>query len=152
MEGLIKISNSKNLQKIKHALREEEQPGLVEDVPAHGRGIGTRWFLRSLPTQTILWFYTHFKAEREKFQLVPLYHRQETSTALVTVSPPLSVLWDHLHYVFLHSPKISWVSKWPNLKGFGDPFWSILANVRQKKKKSFPNPFLSMDWFIDKSI
>jgi len=42
MEGLIKISNSKNLQKIKHALREEEQPGLVEDVPAHGRGIGTR--------------------------------------------------------------------------------------------------------------
>jgi len=31
-----------------------EQPGLVEDVPAHGRGIGTRWSLRSLPTQTIL--------------------------------------------------------------------------------------------------
>ena len=34
-----------------------EHPGLVEDVPAHGRGFGTRWFLRSLPTQTILWFY-----------------------------------------------------------------------------------------------
>ena len=34
-----------------------EQPGLVEDVPAHGRGIGTRWSLRSLPTLTILWFY-----------------------------------------------------------------------------------------------
>ena len=43
-----------------------EQPGLVEDVPAHGRGIGTRWSLRSRPTQTILWFYNiysfHFLA------------------------------------------------------------------------------------------
>jgi len=35
---------------------EDEQPGLVEDVPAHGRGVGTKWALRSLPTQTILWF------------------------------------------------------------------------------------------------
>jgi len=34
-----------------------EQPGLVESVPAHGRGVGTRWSFRSLPTQTILWFY-----------------------------------------------------------------------------------------------
>ena len=34
-----------------------EQPGLVEDVPAHGRGVGTRWSLRSLPTWTVLWFY-----------------------------------------------------------------------------------------------
>ena len=32
-----------------------EQPGLVKDVPAHGRGVGTRWSLRSLPTLTILW-------------------------------------------------------------------------------------------------
>ena len=31
-----------------------EQPGLVEDVPAYGRGVGTRWSLRSLPTLTIL--------------------------------------------------------------------------------------------------
>ena len=30
--------------------------GQREDVPAHGRGGGTRWSLRSLPTQTILWF------------------------------------------------------------------------------------------------
>jgi len=28
-----------------------EQSGLVEGVPAHGRGVGTGW---SLPTQTIL--------------------------------------------------------------------------------------------------
>ena len=33
-----------------------EQPGLVGDVPAHGRGVGTRWSLRFLPTLTILWF------------------------------------------------------------------------------------------------
>ena len=33
------------------------QPGLVEDVPVHGRGVGTRWSLRSVPTQTILWFF-----------------------------------------------------------------------------------------------
>ena len=30
---------------------------LVRGILTHGRGIGTRWFLRSLPTQTILWFY-----------------------------------------------------------------------------------------------
>jgi len=34
-----------------------EQPGLVEDVPAHGREVGTRWSLRSPPTQAILRFY-----------------------------------------------------------------------------------------------
>ena len=33
-----------------------EQPGLVEGVPAHGRGVVTRWPVTSLPTQTILWF------------------------------------------------------------------------------------------------
>jgi len=26
----------------------------VEDVPAHGRGVGMRWSIRALPTQTIL--------------------------------------------------------------------------------------------------
>jgi len=31
-----------------------EQPGPVEGVPAHGRGVGTGWSVRSLPTQTIL--------------------------------------------------------------------------------------------------
>jgi len=31
-----------------------EQPGLMEDVPAHGRGVGTRCSSRSLPTETIL--------------------------------------------------------------------------------------------------
>jgi len=31
-----------------------EQPGLVEDVPAHGRGLGNGWSTRSLPTFTIL--------------------------------------------------------------------------------------------------
>jgi len=31
-----------------------EHPGLVEGVPAHGRGIGTRWALRSLPALAIL--------------------------------------------------------------------------------------------------
>jgi len=31
-----------------------EQPVLVEGVPAHGRGVITRWSLRSLPIQTIL--------------------------------------------------------------------------------------------------
>ena len=34
-----------------------EQPGLVEGVPVRGRGGGTRWSLRSLPTQTILWLF-----------------------------------------------------------------------------------------------
>ena len=34
-----------------------DQPGLVEGVPAHGRGGGTGWSIRSLPAQTIIWFY-----------------------------------------------------------------------------------------------
>lgn len=34
-----------------------EQPGLAESAPAHGREVGIRWSLWSLPTQTILSFY-----------------------------------------------------------------------------------------------
>lgn len=33
-----------------------EPPGLVEGVSTHGRGIGTRWSLRSPPTELILWW------------------------------------------------------------------------------------------------
>lgn len=33
-----------------------EQPGLVGDAPAYIRGVWTRWSLKSLPTQAILWF------------------------------------------------------------------------------------------------
>ena len=31
-----------------------KQPDLVEGAPAHGRGVGTIWCIRSLPSQTIL--------------------------------------------------------------------------------------------------
>jgi len=31
-----------------------EQPDLVEDVPARGRGVETVWSSRSLPTQSVL--------------------------------------------------------------------------------------------------
>jgi len=41
------------------------QPGVAEDVPVHGRGVGTRRSLRSLPTQTILWFYELCHAARQ---------------------------------------------------------------------------------------
>lgn len=34
-----------------------EQPHLVSGTPAHDRGVGTKWSLRFLPIQTILWFY-----------------------------------------------------------------------------------------------
>jgi len=44
-----------------------EQPGLVEGVPAHGRGVGTRWSLRSLTTLTILWFYNASFRARESY-------------------------------------------------------------------------------------
>ena len=30
-----------------------EHPGLVEGVPAYGRGVGTGWSIRSLATQTV---------------------------------------------------------------------------------------------------
>lgn len=35
------------------------QPALMGGVSGHGREVRTRWFLRSLPTQSILWFYGH---------------------------------------------------------------------------------------------
>lgn len=38
-----------------------EQSVLVEDVLTHGRGVGTRWTLRSLPIQVSLWFYEKWK-------------------------------------------------------------------------------------------
>lgn len=36
---------------------------LVGDVPAHGRGVGGRWSVRSIPTQTIIWFYDFISTE-----------------------------------------------------------------------------------------
>lgn len=42
-----------------------EAQGWFSGVPAHGRGIGTKWSLRSLPIQTILWW---FCAETRKFE------------------------------------------------------------------------------------
>lgn len=34
-----------------------EEPGLVKGVPAPSREVGTGRFLRSFPTQTLLWFF-----------------------------------------------------------------------------------------------
>ena len=34
-----------------------EQSNLAEGVPTYGKGVGTRWSLRSLPTPTILWWF-----------------------------------------------------------------------------------------------
>jgi len=51
-----------------------EQPGLVEGVPVHGRGGGIRWSVRSLPTQTILWFYVLGNCRRlQKIQSFSLH-------------------------------------------------------------------------------
>ena len=47
-----------------------EQPGLVEGVPAHGRGVGTRGSVRSLPTQTNLWFILWFYDSLSDFCIV----------------------------------------------------------------------------------
>lgn len=38
-----------------------QQSSLVGSIPAHGRGVGTRWSLRVLPTQTIL-YLSNYKA------------------------------------------------------------------------------------------
>lgn len=40
---------------------DSEKPALVENVPTHGRGVGTRSSLRFLSTQTMLWFCDYFK-------------------------------------------------------------------------------------------
>ena len=41
-----------------HSALVRPQPrGVVEGVPVHGRRVGIRWSLKSLPTKTTLWFY-----------------------------------------------------------------------------------------------
>lgn len=40
---------------------QHEQPHLVKDIPAHGRGLGLDDFSRCLPTQTIICFYDILK-------------------------------------------------------------------------------------------
>lgn len=40
-----------------------ERPGLVGGIPAHGKGVGTTWSVRSLPIQTILWLFISKRAE-----------------------------------------------------------------------------------------
>lgn len=42
----------------------------MEGIPAHSRGIGTRWPLRFLLTKTIVWFYEH----RLRANLVTFQH------------------------------------------------------------------------------
>jgi len=42
-----------------------EQPGLVKDVPAHGRGVGLDDLQRSFPTQIMLRFQESPAAERQ---------------------------------------------------------------------------------------
>lgn len=37
-----------------------EWSGLMEGIPVHCSGVGARWSLRSISTQTILWFYYMF--------------------------------------------------------------------------------------------
>lgn len=46
----------KSLRLLPEKKEQPAQPGLVEGVSAHGKGVGIRWLLRSIPTETILWF------------------------------------------------------------------------------------------------
>jgi len=43
-----------SLAVLKVRVEDFEQPGLVEGLPAHGRGVGTRLSIMPLPPQTIL--------------------------------------------------------------------------------------------------
>ena len=82
-----------------------EQPGLVEDVPAHGREVGTRWSLRSLPTLTILWFYdSMFPWSMSKMTQVVILPTFSSKCSLPSaVSPNNSVA--HLSYFFYSAPQ-----------------------------------------------
>lgn len=44
----------KSLRLLPEKKEQPAQPGLVEGVSAHGKGVGIRWLLRSIPTETIL--------------------------------------------------------------------------------------------------
>lgn len=57
------VVDALSMEIIKATLDRAEQPDLVEDIPAHCRGVGLDDIERFLPTQTILQFYedTFFK-------------------------------------------------------------------------------------------
>lgn len=44
-----------SLEGFKARLSQALSMGVQEGVSAHSTGVGTRWFLRRLPTQTVLW-------------------------------------------------------------------------------------------------
>ena len=64
------------------------QPDLGEVVPVHGREVGTGWSLKSLPTQTILWFYN---AKTEKGKV--LFRTSAKITAAFTTDEQWTSNW-----------------------------------------------------------
>ena len=65
------------------------QPGLVVGDPAYGRGVESRWSLRSFSTQAILWFYDSWCPSKLK--------NHETSPSL----PMEDQNWEMVLYVKL---------------------------------------------------
>ena len=62
-------------------------------VPACGRGLETRCSVRSLPTQTILWFYEmSLKADTKDWRWVS-YARESTSDGAESLIPVTSTVW-----------------------------------------------------------
>lgn len=59
---------------LRQRLRDTQLAGAVESIPAYGTQFETRWSVRPLPTQTILWFYGKGKiftitSSKERFAL-----------------------------------------------------------------------------------
>ena len=58
-----------------------EQPGLVEDAPAHRRLVGLDDLYRSLPNQAILWFYEEgYASVSPQACILPVTQRWMTSS------------------------------------------------------------------------
>ena len=94
------------------------QPGLVPDVvtgnPAHGREVGTRWSLRSLLTQAILWFCdsvilwrTFHRADTEESIRCLLEYMWRQNPLPVTqaqaIKPHWTIFEETEHYPFMNS-------------------------------------------------
>jgi len=75
-------------------------PGLVEGVPAHGRGFGKRWPIRSLPTQTSLWFY-----DTNTKDFIPMYQVISAFPASTLTEDMIFHRWFYWQSLHLHSER-----------------------------------------------
>ena len=85
-----------------------EQSDLVGGNPVHGTRFGTKWSLRSLPPQAILWFYGSVLLSRLNRQCIRMYV-QDKQTSVPSYSKGTKTIW---HQQTHATVQVKQTSKW----------------------------------------